>query len=738
MKTIGARFACLLGLLVNAASAEPLAVPLPTNLKAPGGGLQPVGPKLTGLTVAPPPLWGWADLHAHPASHLSFGADASGNGGIVWGKPGLALAGANPVADMPPCSPDKHGSFDADVVRHLTHQQVIGTIDNITGFPHQANGSSSFSNWPNARSLTHQQMHVTSLRRAFDGGQRLMIASVTNNQMLSLLWEKVHYDPGGAVPLPEADYDYRSAKRQLAFIKQQADANRDWMEIANTAADARRIITSNKLALILSLELDSLTPDQILKLVRDDGVRHVIPVHLINNRIGGAAVYSDAFNAANNFVNGGRVASYNNLKNDAFFKVVYDTKLHGRLNRPQTLVSEGFNVVQGGAVWPRPIDDATFAGLSYDYPPERGGHKNALGLSAEGKALLKDLAKRGVLVDLVHMSERAMSESVALFDGVGMVGGVAEVKYPVIDSHTGLRGADDTAENERALRRDVARKIGELGGVIGLGTEGTSGQHVILSQTGTPLIRFTGALADRSWQVSRLEHNPVVSNLTVTLETEGDDLRGGNNRVWAWVTIAGNKKEFDLSKGETWPNGAVRTATVALPPNTRLRSIDAFALHTNPNAKNGLLDDPDNWNVARLRVDATFSGVDTVGTWLAEYREMLGLLQGRGIALGTDMNGFAPQVPFSAQAVNYPINVALRVGTRPAGYTPPALPRSRMGNRTFDFKTDGIAHYGMLADFVQAVSQKPDSEAALTALFRSADDVVKMWEKCEAAAPNVR
>jgi len=115
-----------------------------------------------------------------------------------------------------------------------------------------------------------------------------------------------------------------------------------------------------------------------------------------------------------------------------------------------------------------------------------------------------------------------------------------------------------------------------------------------------------------------------------------------------------------------------------------------------------------------------------------------GLMHGRGAALGTDMNGFAPQLSFAAQAVSYPLSVASRVGTRPEGYTPPALSRSKLGSKTFDFRTDGIAHYGMLADFMQALSQKPGSAAALATLFRSANDVVAMWEKCEAQAPGVR
>ena len=49
-----------------------------------------------------------------------------------------------------------------------------------------------------------------------------------------------------------------------------------------------------------------------------------------------------------------------------------------------------------------------------------------------------------------------------------------------------------------------------------------------------------------------------------------------------------------------------------------------------------------------------------------------------------------------------------------------------------NFQRDGAAHYGMLADFMQAVSQKPGSAAAVTGLYRSANDVVVMWEKADA------
>ena len=51
----------------------------------------------------------------------------------------------------------------------------------------------------------------------------------------------------------------------------------------------------------------------------------------------------------------------------------------------------------------------------------------------------------------------------------------------------------------------------------------------------------------------------------------------------------------------------------------------------------------------------------------------------------------------------------------------------------FSFQKDGIAHYGMLPDFLQAVSQQPDSLYAMDSLFHSADAVVNMWKKCQSS-----
>jgi hypothetical protein len=50
--------------------------------------------------------------------------------------------------------------------------------------------------------------------------------------------------------------------------------------------------------------------------------------------------------------------------------------------------------------------------------------------------------------------------------------------------------------------------------------------------------------------------------------------------------------------------------------------------------------------------------------------------------------------------------------------------------RDFDINLDGMAHSGMLLDFLQEVRNIDLSAADLAPLFRSADDYVEMWERC--------
>jgi hypothetical protein len=64
------------------------------------------------------------------------------------------------------------------------------------------------------------------------------------------------------------------------------------------------------------------------------------------------------------------------------------------------------------------------------------------------------------------------------------------------------------------------------------------------------------------------------------------------------------------------------------------------------------------------------------------------------------------------------------------------LPRRKRGRRT-SFLLDGLAHYGMLAELIEALDTMNGGPAAVDKLYSSAETVIRMWEACEAAAANV-
>ena len=63
------------------------------------------------------------------------------------------------------------------------------------------------------------------------------------------------------------------------------------------------------------------------------------------------------------------------------------------------------------------------------------------------------------------------------------------------------------------------------------------------------------------------------------------------------------------------------------------------------------------------------------------------------------------------------------------------LTRSKAGpRRDFDYNVDGMAHYGMLPDFLQDLRNVGLTAEDLAPLFRSAHDYVQMWDNCDRRA----
>lgn len=135
---------------------------------------------------------------------------------------------------------------------------------------------------------------------------------------------------------------------------------------------------------------------------------------------------------------------------------------------------------------------------------------------------------------------------------------------------------------------------------------------------------------------------------------------------------------------------------------------------------------------------------DRKGKMLDRLRDRVSMIEESGgypaEGFGFDLNGFAgaPGPRFGPRSrcddeqtdpVSYPF-------TSYAGdvtFTQPFV-----GNRQIDFNTEGLAHVGLLPELIEDARRDAESDADLEPLFRSAEGYIRMWERSEARAAELR
>jgi microsomal dipeptidase-like Zn-dependent dipeptidase len=457
-------------------------------------------------------VWGFADLHAHVAIERAFG------GRLVWGSAvDDAPVNATELPLIATCPVETHDHNAATPIDRAVGALLFPEVAKVAEFAHApvgALGSLPSDAWPNARDIIHQQMNVASIRRAYEAGLRLMFASTTDDQIIAQLLAGPNF-VNALVPDPRADY--ASARRQLDWIEQIVAQNSNWMSIAQKPAEARHAIQTGHLALVLSVEMEGLLEEDLNSLVRDYGVAHVIPVHLVDNDIGGTAANGDLFNTASAAVS----AIYRSDQQPMRYMDVAPSTAYGRkLSWPVEIVTGP----QSSAPLYANISPIPFASYAaYGYEPQfaccgtapnlipfvEQGQRNERGLcdsvedqdagACQGPDRVRRMLQRQLIVDVSHMSYRAVGDTMSVAADAGLAPQAATV--PLIASHGDIahlcRDADagcDTdlpvAETtERALDVDQARAIVDAGGILGLGTPTGSYRHrAVLSARGGPLL----------------------------------------------------------------------------------------------------------------------------------------------------------------------------------------------------------------------------------------------------------
>jgi microsomal dipeptidase-like Zn-dependent dipeptidase len=372
-------------------------------------------------------LTGFADLHVHQFADLAFG------GHVLWGS-----AAGDAAEALSSCRTEHgpHGIFD-----------WIGNISRVTYtgapwtalFGHDTHGYRSFSGWPSWDNYTHQAVHEQWLKRAVDGGLRLIVAVALNNEVLCRIsrrgqairhpFSATRGDAGGCRDMDSVDLQIQAAYEMQDRVDNAAGGpGQGWYRVVGSPDEAQSAIAAGKLAVVLGIEVDhvfggyqdgDLTPTALTAMVDryyQAGVRHVIPLHFADNAFGGAAFALPLqWSASRRWLS---------PTNPTLTLPVY---------RMQTSVRDG----------------------GYQY---RAGNCNQRGLTPLGRQLVEEMMSRGMIIDVDHMSAQTRSD---VLDIVGPAG------VPVVASHTEFieLGRPDQ-RSERQLTPAEVERIAAVGGAV--------------------------------------------------------------------------------------------------------------------------------------------------------------------------------------------------------------------------------------------------------------------------------
>ncbi|MER6374917.1 membrane dipeptidase, partial [Streptomyces mirabilis] len=511
---------------------------------------------------------GFADLHNHQFAHLGFGGMAFWGG--AYGDIAQELGWCTSVH-----GPGGTGDLLGNIMRSIAYGAGGGAV-----LGHRVGGYPQFDGWPRWDSITHQAVFEDWLKRAVDGGLHLMVMLAVNNEYLCGLANKL---PNRSCNDMEAvNLQLQAAKDMETYVDaKNGGPGSGWYRIVRTPEEAKAVIAQGKLAVILGIEVDylfncrneqDLNEDQLARELDryfDLGVRYIFPIHFSNNGFGGTAFQ----NALIRSTGGGPISGRNPL----------------------------------GTIGAYTVQTENAQALGYAY---RTGRRNVQGLTDLGKALVRGLISRGMVIDIDHMSAYAKADVLDICE---------QLDCPVVSGHSGFIDISlgDKRHEGQLLDIEIER-VRNLGGMI----------------------------------------NPIVRQ--------------------------GNLTE-------------IRAAGTILPlPHFCGASSNSFAQ-----------------------------------AYLYAINKMAGMPTG----IGTDFNGFAglPGPRFGPDAcpggrgqgeaspeVTYPFTAAA-TGT--------VMDRSMVGDKTFDINTDGLAHVGMLPDFIADLEAQGITGKLLDPLLNSADGYAALWAK---------
>ncbi len=407
------------------------------------------GPQVTGATPYEQ-VRGYVDGHLHMMAYEFVGGRS--RCGQPWHPYGVTAA----LVDCPDHEPGGYGALLEYV---LSGQGADG---------HDTVGWPTFGYWPRYDSLTHEQVYYRWMERAWRGGLRMFTNLLVDNGVLCELF-----------PLKDNSCNemdgVRLQAQRLHELERYIDAEwggpgEGWFRIVTDPFEARRVINSGRLAVVMGIEVSALFDcgerlgvprcdaddlDAELAAVYDAGVRQMELVNKFDNGLTGVTGDSGTTGVVVNAGNFYETGHFWRMRTCADpDSPAHD---HTQINptddggTPDELT--GRDALAGGIL--QLSGELAVAPL---YPP--GPHCNAAGLTQLGEHLLTRMAERGMVFDPDHMSASARTASLHLMEELGHPGLISshswsdETNYAQILSLGGVvtpypRTADQMVETWR-------------------------------------------------------------------------------------------------------------------------------------------------------------------------------------------------------------------------------------------------------------------------------------------------
>jgi microsomal dipeptidase-like Zn-dependent dipeptidase len=723
------------------------------------------------------PLWGLADLHTHPTDFLGLGGLQGIH--VLWGAPGGGMheyVGDSPrvrarfAADIPSCDNEDlhfnghHGGLAAPIMINAAEGRLAPSIDDLNAFKlayeHGSKGGPSFENFPDFRAGAHEQYHISQIHRAYLGGLRLMSALAIHNRGLEYGAGWVRCGDNGR-PTVDTTSDWTVIRAHARAMKQLAQLNREWMEIAYSPADARRIIKENKLAVVLGVEVPQLgddedgSPAEQVRDLESLGIRQVVLVHGMDNLLGGTAIFQDLYNSVNDWMYRpqrfrDRVETLSGITiwtqfPATFFDVTsrpsppvtslpYDEPIEStepivyRLANPERVVlsdlfprppSYPFFGNRFGDMHPLVSTTPLFEKEQNLYDERAGGHRNTRGLTGRGAEFVQRLMQRGMLIDLAHMSDATLANTYDVAEG-------ACGAYPLMISHAHFRPL--------AMKVDYSDLASDFTSL----TAGRVRTALVANREAMDACvhhneKCDDFVRDTALQFARRAPRPGTTsreNLPREYDVPSSEIQQVRQRDGVIGVFLGQGALDAASFGPGNLPGGLQTLPVPLDCAGSSQGLGAALLFANARMKGK--------GALGIASDFTFTtsmvprfGPHACAGYMAGGASSQSGAQLLETLVDPDHYRFGAQ----KDAVNYAspkiATCADGVAKSPGmacGANAPLEP-SVMGDRTYDFNVDGFAHYGLVPDVLQDVANQlhEGRHLALDPLFRSADAYLEMW-----------